>query len=328
MVSEFVRVKDPERTGAGDLLLLPASARGLNVGVKTLAKLGISIGDTCRSDNAGSLVDVWMAGGPARPRSRLFVVAGVVKSSAGSGEDDSRFLGLDATVGAAETEGPKIRHATIVPFGPTAPRWSFGQWARCWDIATEGAVGRRLAELCGAGNALPEPPPDAELAADRRFADAFASLVWDEVRGEHEERLVGSDMWFPTMRPGQREPGKTTYLPSSLAEWRMQSKCERISLPVAALARLVARGALVLRPSAGFCSRVTDWCASWCAGQIAGRYESRAAKSGKFLDGLRVAIAADRGRARSVGRVSARTGREAARVQASVDRLLETGVAG
>lgn len=327
MVSEFVRVKDPARTGAGDLLLLPASARGLNVGVKTLAKLGISIGDTCRSDNAGGLVDMWMAGSPARPRSRLFVVASVVKC-AGPDEDDSRFLGLDATVRTAETEGPKIYRATLVPFSPTAPRWSFGQWAKCWDIATGGAVSRRLAELCGAGNALPELPSCTALEADRRFADAFASLVWDEVGGEREEPLVShSDMWFPTIRPG-REPGKTTYLLPSLAEWNVNSKCERISLPVAALAGLVARGALVLRPSARFRSRVTDWCASWCAGQIAGRYESRAAKSGKFLDGLRVAIAADRGRARSVGRVSAKTGREAARVQASVDRLLETGVAG
>lgn len=327
MVSEFVRVKDPARAGAGDLLLLPASARGLNVGVGTLAKLGISVGDTCRSDNAGGLVNEWMAGSPARPRSRLFVVVSVAER-AGSDEDDSRFLGLGAAVGTAETEGPRIYRAAVVPFGPAEPRWSFGQWARCWDLATGGTVGRRLAELCGAGNALPKLPQYPSLVADRRFADAFASLVWDEVGGEHGEPFVhDSDMWFPTIRPG-RGPDGTTYLLPSLADWRPDKKHERISLPAAALARLVARGASVLRPSAKFRSRVTDWCASWCAGQIAERYRSRAAKSGKFLDGLRVAVAADRGRARSVGRVSARTGREAAKVRASVDRLLGTGVAG
>lgn len=313
MVKKFERVMDPEKARAGDFLLFPKGVRTLNLKPRTFAKYGLSVGDTCRSDNAWHIVRDWLSRRDLN--ARMFMVAGPQYRPAPS--DEELMLSLDATV-MGNREDPSIRIASLVPFG--AAMWSMKQWAACWDDVHDGIVRKTLAGKMGA---------DAALCNDQRHRDEYASQVWDT-----NDTLSGvprvadvSDDWFPTLGRGSGEIDESAFDLPTIAHWDgcgWGSKRSRILFKSGFLSKLASKGAQVLRPTAEFVSLVTDELVSWWCAELSCRFTQRANASRRFLDGLKADMKRDRAR-------SARYARQCVRSMKSMKpmrRMLtaETGV--
>ena len=116
----FSRIKDPMRLKRGDILYFPPAAREprLSVGLSTFSKMGISIGETRRSDNHVARVRKMLVEHPAGRGFALMVGDTWLARSYRTGEE--RFLGLIGNDGESATDVlPRVRmmtlHAVPVP---------------------------------------------------------------------------------------------------------------------------------------------------------------------------------------------------------------------
>ena len=116
----FSRIKDPMRLKRGDILYFPPAAREprLSVGLSTFSKMGISIGETRRSDNHVARVRKMLVEHPAGRGFALMVGDTWLTRSYRTGEE--RFLGLIGNDGESATDVlPRVRmmtlHAVPVP---------------------------------------------------------------------------------------------------------------------------------------------------------------------------------------------------------------------
>lgn len=318
MVKKFTRVMDPEKAKAGDFLLFPEGVRTLNLKPRTLAKYGLSVGDTCRSDNSWHIVQNWLSRRDLN--ARMFMVAGPQYRPAPS--DEELMLSLDATV-MGDREDPSIRIASLVPFGPVM--WPMKQWAACWDDVHDGIVRKALADKMGTDAALCNDFPDPE----RKHRDEYASQVWDT-----DDALSGvavgadiSDNWFPTLARGSREIDASAFDLPTVARWDgcgWGSTRSRILFKSGFLSKLASKGAQVLRPTAEFVSLVTDELVSWWCAELSCRFTQRANASQRYLDGLKADMKRDRARS---ARYARQCGRSMKSMKAMRETLLaETGV--
>ena len=116
----FSRIKDPMRLKRGDILYFPPAAREprLSVGLSTFSKMGISIGETRRSDNHVARVRKMLVEHPAGRGFALMVGDTWLARSYRTGEE--RFLSLIGNDGESATDVlPRVRmmtlHAVPVP---------------------------------------------------------------------------------------------------------------------------------------------------------------------------------------------------------------------
>lgn len=316
MVKKFERVMDPEKARAGDFLLFPKGVRALNLKPGTLAKYGLSVGETSRSDNSWDVVRKWMSRQDLD--ARLFMVAGPQYMAAPS--DNELMLSLDATVMGVR-EDPSIRIASLVPFGPAM--WSMKQWAACWDDVHDGAVRKALAGKMGADAVL------CNGSSGREHQDEYASQVWDT-----NDALSGapsgadvSDDWFPTIGRGSEEIDASAFDLPTVARWDgcgWGSKRSRILFKSGFLSKLASKGAQVLRPTAEFVSLVTDELVSWWCAELSCRFMQRANASRRYLDGLKADMKRDRARSARYARQCGRSMKSMKPVRETL--LAETGV--
>lgn len=307
MAKFFDGVKDPERARCGDLLLLPAGR--LNLKPSTFAKMGLSIGDTNRSENDPKVVAKWLS----KPGARLFMVCDTIYRMQPS--DNDRLLTLDATP-ARTFEDPLLRSGSLVPFGPGS--WSAGQWMDAWDKAHDDALCEALAARMGDGGALRLKP------------DGFATHVWDGegwLSGDPDINEC-SENWFPTLSSDPSDHANAdTYDVDTVADWNgdlWYAKQSRVRFRSGFLMNLVARGARMLRPTDEFVRLTTEHCVSmWCA-EMASRFERRVKASMHFLEGLKANVRADRLRAGKYIRQARKSAKVGTRMFAAV--LDETGV--
>ena len=116
----FSRIKDPMRLKRGDILYFPPAAREprLSVGLSTFSKMGISIGETRRSDNHVARVRKMLVEHPAGRGFALMVGDTWLTRSYRTGEE--RFINLIGNDGESATDVlPRVRmmtlHAVPVP---------------------------------------------------------------------------------------------------------------------------------------------------------------------------------------------------------------------
>ena len=116
----FSRIKDPMRLKRGDILYFPPAAREprLSVGLSTFSRMGISIGETRRSDNHVVRVRKMLVEHPAGRGFALMVGDTWLARSYRTGEE--RFLSLIGNDGESATDVlPRVRmmtlHAVPVP---------------------------------------------------------------------------------------------------------------------------------------------------------------------------------------------------------------------
>ena len=116
----FSRIKDPMRLKRGDILYFPpaASEPRLAVGLSTFSKMGISIGETRRSDNHVARVRKMLVEHPAGRGFALMVGDTWLARSYRTGEE--RFINLIGNDGESATDVlPRVRmltlHAVPVP---------------------------------------------------------------------------------------------------------------------------------------------------------------------------------------------------------------------
>ena len=116
----FSRIKDPMRLKRGDILYFPPADREprLAVGLSTFSKMGISIGETRRSDNHVSRVRKMLVEHPAGRGFALMVGDTWLTRSYRTGEE--RFINLIGNDGESATDVlPRVRmmtlHAVPVP---------------------------------------------------------------------------------------------------------------------------------------------------------------------------------------------------------------------
>ena len=116
----FSRIKDPMRLKRGDILYFPPAAREprLAVGLSTFSRMGISIGETRRSDNHVARVRKMLVEHPAGRGFALMVGDTWLTRSYRTGEE--RFINLIGNDGESATDVlPRVRmmtlHAVPVP---------------------------------------------------------------------------------------------------------------------------------------------------------------------------------------------------------------------
>lgn len=116
----FSRIKDPMRLKRGDILYFPPAAREprLAVGLSTFSKMGISIGETRRSDNHVARVRKMLVEHPAGRGFALMVGDTWLARSYRTGEE--KFINLIGNDGESATDVlPRVRmmtlHAVPVP---------------------------------------------------------------------------------------------------------------------------------------------------------------------------------------------------------------------
>ena len=106
----FSRIKDPMRLKRGDILYFPPAAREprLSVGLSTFSRMGISIGETRRSDNHVARVRKMLVEHPAGRGFALMVGDTWLARSYRTGEE--RFLSLIGNDGESATDVlPRVR---------------------------------------------------------------------------------------------------------------------------------------------------------------------------------------------------------------------------
>lgn len=282
---KFTRVKDPERAKYGDIVLFPAGERRLNVSARTFSDMGLSMGNTFRSDNYPETVNRWLVRKDLV--ARAFMVCGASYMCAPS--ENERLLGIDAVTKRTE-EDPEVLMASVVPFGPR--RWSMKRWAGCWNEVHDGAVQRRLLETMGSTGILrlehTREPESGE--------DLYANQVWDGLRlcSGRPDMTEDADAYFPTRM--DTVPGINTYYVETLMAWdgcRLDKKDQRIRFRSGFLTELAKRGAIVLRPTQQFTDDMTGQVTRWVSDQLAQRFFDRIQASRRYMKGLMTDVKRD-----------------------------------
>lgn len=303
---KFTRVTDPERVKDGDLLVFPAGETRLNLKPSTFADLGLSIGDTTRSDNSAHTVEAWLY----RPdcAARCFMLCEIQGKMPRSGND--LLLSMDACTVRKDPEVPRVLDGAIVPFGPKL--WSWEKWAGCWNETFPDAMMRAFGARVGVAGAI------STDACKAHPEDAYANLVWDDGSWKagldsRDEAWDEAGSFFP-FQNGRGKVDGDSFDISSLMDWDggfgWGRKSDRIRFRCGFLAELARRGAKVLRPGAGFAELVTESVVSWYCGAVRRRFEARVAACRKFMKGLADDVRRDLARARMYGTASYKAGRK------------------
>lgn len=295
---KFERIKDPERAQPCDLLVLPAGNKRLSLAPDTLAKYGLSVGRTRRSDNSYQTLKRWFRDGVGGEQ-RVFMVATTMHRSAPS--EKTLLLGLDANAVHVPDKIQPITRANLVPFGP-APfaggDWTERQWAAAWDLASGGKVMDALVNSLGRDGCVfdgHETSPDPWMT---QIWDGFGSLIRADTT--EEDRRHDTEEWFPMMSdPGQEADG-SSYDLSSVAYWNSGwgEFSTRVKIHERFLTNMVRRGALLVRPNEDFVEAVTAAVAAWWMDEMRRRFNRRAAAGASYLSTLRKAVKADSARTR------------------------------
>lgn len=311
---KFERVKDPERVRNGDLLVFPAGATRLRLKLSTWSRLGLSMGETGRSDNSAATVTPWLC--TDFGKHRAFMLCDVCDKSMPS--SDELLLTLDATnIGRPPPETPRYASASIVPFGPSKLGWN--KWCACWNETAGNAVLNAVAAKLGANGALGQ---------DSGGPDSYMTQVWDG-----ERRLAGlgkdddwddTESWFPLADSGGSVDADSFDLPT-IASWSggYDAKDDRIRFHTGFVAKCAERGAVVLRPGDEFRSLVTDDCARWFCAELSRRFTRRAESGRHYLKGLAADIRRDAERARACSFAAYTHGRRGNALRRAVVDMLE-----
>lgn len=301
---KFTRVTDPERVKDGDLLVFPAGETRLNLKPSTFADLGLSVGDTSRSDNSAVTVEAWLC----RPdcAARCFMLC-AVQSETRSSENDL-LLSMDACVVRKDPEVPKVLRGAIVPFGPKL--WCWEKWAGCWSKTFPNAMAQALKARVGVAGTI------SADACKAHPEDAYANIVWNttgsweaELDPEGEDDWDEAQLFFPVQAP-RGTVNDDSFNVNELMDWDVWSKGDRIRFGHGFLTELARRGAKILRPGDGFAELVTESVISWYCGAVRRRFEARATACRKFMKGLADDVRRDLARARMYGTASYRAGRK------------------
>lgn len=282
----FARVTDPTRLRTGDFVLCPARTPTLNVATGTFGKWGLSIGDTCRSDNYPRQVALWLAH-KLGASARMFLVAHAEKGSVDN-EPPTYLLGLDKKAEKPADE-PVALNAQLVPYvrenaADNLPEFTYGQWIGAWNKATDNGVLKALMALHAASKT-------GGVAVEMRQGKFSAlAAVWEGPRplrppdqSEAARTSWSASDWLPTAgRVGTYRCAEGRLQPSAFnlgfmnwdGEWR---KNERILASKKFLRNFFAKGAVVLRPSARFIEAMTADAARWYCGELAKRFREFAA---------------------------------------------------
>ena len=313
---KFTRVKDPERAKDGDIVLFPANERRLNVSTRTFTKMGLSVGDTSRSDNYPGTVSTWLARKDLK--ARAFMLCHAIFRGAPS--KNELLLGMDAVAKRAE-EDPEIEVASIVPFGPA--RWTMEQWAAAWNETHDFAVQRRLLATMGlAGSVRANWTTGTESPED-----LYAEQVWDgyPICSARPDGADDSSEHFPTRRNAAPDLG--TYECGTLMAWNRagwNAKESRILFRHGFLTELAKRGTVVLRPTGQFVDDMTGQIAGWASAQLAQRFSDRVKACRRYLTGLMADVRRDDMRTRKYRANARKLAPEGARSRRTM--LAETGV--
>lgn len=311
---KFTRVKDPERAKDGDIVLFPAGERRLNVSAQTFSKMGLSIGNTSRSDNRRGTVVRWLV--RKDMVARAFMLCNASYRSAPS--ENELLLGMDAVTKRVE-EDPEVSAASIVPFGPRL--WTMKEWAGCWNETHGNAVQQRLLETMGLAGTLHFEHTRGPGSDD----DLYASQVWDGLK-RCSMRPLGTDgayAFFPTRK--DEKPDMDTYACETLMVWDGgQSKEQRIRFRSGFLTELAKRGAIVLRPTQQFVDDMTGRVAGWASAKLAQRFYDRIQASRRYVKGLMADVKRDIARLKAYRANARRMIPEETRSRRTM--LAETGV--
>ena len=266
--SKFARVMEPERAKDGDIVVLPAAERRLRLAPATWAGLGISVGDTNRSENSWETVRRWLPKDGTGPRA--FILLRMDHFHQETYEE--ALLGNSAT-GVRAPRDPELYAGSMVPLS-ACRGWTPELAVAAVDDAYDDAVRKALARIGVKG-----------LVADDASAsvpDVMSTLIYD---ADHEiSGLTGDDAeWcasdrYPMAGPGPGEPVLAPEMvPLALAaHWYPHSKDERLHFHKGFLTNVVDRGGLVLRPDGAFVSQLAESLAAWWADEISRRFKVRA----------------------------------------------------
>jgi hypothetical protein len=311
----FARVTDPTRLRTGDFVLCPARTPTLNVSTSTLGKWGLSIGDTCRSENYEQYVKLWMAYNLGASAPRMFLVAHAEKGSVDQ-EPPAYLLGFDKKV---EKPGePEALSAHLVPYvrenaTDNPPEFTYGQWVGAWNKATDNGVFKALMSLHSASKT------GVAVEARQGKFDALIA-VWEGPRALRPSTLSNdaksnwsTNDWLPAA--GGNRGYERLLQPSAFdlgfVNWEGgRRKNERIRANKKFLKNFFAKGAIVLRPSARFIEAMTADAVRWYCGKLAERFREFA-EAGEFYDQW---LVADVVRAKACTRTCARMAKRKSKI--------------
>lgn len=295
---KFQKVKDLKRLRQGDIVVFPKGSR-LNLRPSTLCDLGLSIGETPRSDNDVEFVRRLITEWKPSERCLAFYAAAANPAYIRDERTIGDLVGLGAHP-AAEPADPEIYGACLVPMdwarpgSPDMPRW-----VAAWD---ESSAPHRVTKTA-----------DAELKGvlSRNTAsegpDGAANVAFDFPRPPNDHDSDDQAGW--------RSFGYRWALPldgrgiadlTSLMAWSRYPKQNRLYVHPKFLANAALRGAYGLRPSREWADAMDGLCLSWLYGQVAERYGERMRSSKFFSKLLSDAIAADRTRVAVMKRLGRR----------------------
>lgn len=294
---KFQKVKDLTRVRKGDIVVFPKGSK-LNLRPTTLCDLGLSIGETSRSDNDVRLVRDLITSWSPSERCLAFYVA-TVSAHAQDNRTIDDLIGLDVRR-VAEAADPEIYGAYLVPLDwarPESPKMS--KWVAAWSESATHSV-TKAADEALKGVLAKDTAAEGPDGAANQVYDLPRQLVGREDDPRTWRRLGGR--WSLPLA------GHAIGDLSSLVSWSCYPKDCRIYACPKFLANVAHRGAYGLRPSKEWIDAMNGMCLSWLYGEVAERYEERMRSSKFFSRLLSDAIAADRTRVA----VMKRLGRKAA----------------
>lgn len=270
--SKFARVMEPERAKDGDIVVLPAAERRLRLAPATWADLGISVGDTNRSENSWETVRRWLPKDGTGPRAFMLLRMDHCHQET----YEEALLGNSAT-GVRAPRDPELYAGSMVPLS-ACRGWTPALAVAAVDDAYDGAVGKALARIGTKGLVADV----ASASVPGSVPDAMSTLIYDA--GVVISGLTGDD---GGRRASDRYPMGTGLLdepalapemvPLTLAShWYPHSKDERLRFHKGFLTNVVDRGGLVLRPDGAFVSQLAESLAAWWADEISRRFRVRA----------------------------------------------------
>lgn len=293
----FTRVKDPQRPGVYDILVLPAGEMALRLSPKTLGKLGMSVGTTSRSDNLPSRVKEWIT---YRPGTTMFFVQHVIPAETPETLNRRRLLGFAPTV--ADPVLPLAHSVILVPFGSDGAMVPQKVEAAAWSRAREyvdgsddiPAISKMLFDAgVNRGNGIVTNTD----SRNSNLRDTALTQLWDRLSssvGPSTTRFLPNDSSLY---------GATGIEISDIVpEFWPNNGHNRLKVYGCFIPNMVKRGALLLRPDQDAIDTITAQWAAWYAKLVADRFAARASFGKTRLDDLRRDIATDTARSRLYGK--------------------------
>ena len=269
--SKFVRVMEPERARDGDIVVLPAAERRLRLAPTTWADLGLSIGETNRSDNSWDIVSRWLPKNGTGPRAFLLVRLDHCRQES----YEESLLGISAT-GVRKIRDPELYAGHMVPLS-VCNGWTPEQAVMAVDAAYDCAVRKALARI-GVKGLVVDAVSDANPGS---VPDVMSTLIYDNTDRKISGLADEDGDWCASDRYPMTGPDDTALdaetLPLNLAAcWYEHSKDDRLFFRKGFLTNVVSRGGLVLRPDEAFVSNLVESLAAWWADEMARRFKVRA----------------------------------------------------